>query len=68
MIPIYVTLKMNQLIVEQLESAAAPNGGATGGNSGEYTLSEEGVRRYIGNKGGRVSMRDVVEVVVVCSH
>ena len=57
---------MNQPTEEQTEFTASAIGGA--GNSGEYTLTEEGVRRYIGNKGGRVSMRDVVEVVVAVSH
>lgn len=31
--------------------------------SGEYELSEEGIRRYIENKGGRVATRDVLEVL-----
>lgn len=57
---------MNQPTEEQTEFAASAITGA--GNSGEYTLTEEGVRRYIGNKGGRVSMRDVVEVVVAVFH
>jgi hypothetical protein len=51
---------MNRITEKKAESTATKTGEAV--SSGEYTLSEEGVRRYITNKGGRVTMQDVVEV------
>ena len=51
---------MNRTTEKKAESTATKTGEAV--SSGEYKLSEEGVRRYITNKGGRVTMQDVVEV------